>query len=85
MPTTRPQNGKVSCAAGPARPDGKLIRKATNGCEQPVGGHPLRQLETFIVLNQVFAFSVQTVALAFVLALSSALQPVSATPQLGDC
>ena len=31
MPTTRPQNGKVSCAAGPARPDGKLKRDEKRG------------------------------------------------------
>ena len=28
MPTTRPQNGKVSCAAGPARPNGKLKKNS---------------------------------------------------------
>jgi hypothetical protein len=27
MPTTRPQNGKVSCAVGRAKPDGELKRK----------------------------------------------------------
>jgi hypothetical protein len=26
MPTTQPQSSKVSCAAGPARPDGELKR-----------------------------------------------------------
>jgi hypothetical protein len=34
MPTVRPQNGKVSCAAGPARPDGKLKRSCDVG-QQP--------------------------------------------------
>ena len=55
MPTTRPQTSKVSCAAGPARPDGELKRNGDVGssrCPSRARARELGAIKVNATLNR---------------------------------
>ncbi len=56
MPTTRPQTSKVSCAAGPARPDGELKRNGDVGSSRCPSRARARELSA-IEVNATREFS----------------------------